>query len=451
MLWNYYLYTGDKALLQELYPYAKKFIQQCATTANSDGMLILQPGQSGVTGATLWNWIDWGDNLDVQEGSANTVCNSIYIVLLNNMMNIADTLGLTADIPYYQSLQTRVKNNFNNYFWNGRSYAFHNKNGVKSTVVDDRSGAWAVLAGMVDDAKKPYVLNTLKTLYDACPYQEMYIEQAMLQLDPTATLKRMRSRYSSMISSWSSTLWEEFPANNSNNHAWSAGPLYHLGASILGVRPLKPAFAEYTFLPLMADFKQISGVVPSPKGSITVSCTIDADTSGITQELKSPLNAVCIVGVPKQLLGKSLLFKTIKAGTDIIWQNGTATGNVAGVEFYEEDSQFIKFKVQPGSWVFISESKESSTAVIVPKMQSIQVYPNFTSGLVKVQFADDSKNASVKIVDMAGHTVYNKGKLSVKQGDVKQVDISGYSNGAYVLTVNDTYRQKIIKTDSLSN
>jgi len=47
---------------------------------------------------------------------------------------------------------------------------------------------------------------------------------------------------------------------------------------------------------------------------------------------------------------------------------------------------------------------------------------------------------------MAGHTVYNKAKISVNQGEERQVDISEYSNGAYVLIVNDIYRQKIIKT-----
>jgi uncharacterized protein (DUF608 family) len=105
MLWNYYLYTGDKALLEELYPFAKKFVQQCATTANNDGMLILQPDQPGVTGGNLWNWIDWGTNLDVQNGSANTVSNAIYIVLLNSMINIADILGIDSDVPYYKTIQ----------------------------------------------------------------------------------------------------------------------------------------------------------------------------------------------------------------------------------------------------------------------------------------------------------------------------------------------------------
>ena len=339
-----------------------------------------------------------------------------------------------------------MKNNFNNYFWNGSGYVFHSKNGIKSAVVDDRSGAWAVLAGMADDTKKPLVLTTLKNKYNACPYQEMYIEEAMLLLDPTETLKRMRSRYSFMINSWSSTLWEHFNTTMSNNHAWSAGPLYHLGSSILGVRPLKPAYAEYAFLPLMGDLIKMSGVVPSPKGNISVSCTIANDTSAIIQELNSPVNSVCIIGIPKHLLGRSVTYLKVKIGTDIIWQNGSATGNVAGVDFYGEDSQYIKFKVQPGNWVFTSESKESATALLSTKTQGIQAFPNFTNETVNVQFADGSKNASIKIIDMAGHTVYNKAKISVKQGDERQVDISDYSNGTYVLIVNDIYRQKIIKT-----
>lgn len=393
MLWNYYMYTGDKELLKELYPYTKKFIQQCASTANSDGMLIMQPAQ----GWNLWNWIDWGSNMDIQEGSANTVCNGLYIVLLNNAISIADALGMNADIPYYKSLQTKVKSKFNDYFWNGKAYVFNNKNGVKSNTVDDRSGAWAVLAGMVDDAKKPFVLNTLKTRYDACPYQEMYIELAMSQLDPTETLKRARNRYSDMINSWSSTLWEEFPANNSNNHAWSVGPMYHLSAYFLGIRPLKPAFGEYTFLPLMGDLKQISGVVPSPQGNITAACTIDNATSTLTQEITSPANTVCIIGVPKQVFGKSVTFKEVKVGSDIIWKNGSAVGSVAGVKFYEEDAQFIKFKVQSGNWAFTSIAKDPSNAGI-----TTIVSPQTQIGLkkteaIKVRVFNENKTEQVNI------------------------------------------------------
>lgn len=354
MLWNYYLYTGDKTFIQELYPYSKRFVEQCASTANSDEMLIIQNAQ----GWNLWNWIDWGHNKDVQEGSANTICNALYIVLLENMTNIAETLNQDDDRKYYKALQAKVKKNFNDYFWNGTAYAFHTKDGIMSSTIDDRSGAWAVLAGMVDEDKEASVLNTLETRMDASPYQEMYIELAMLELDPTATLDRARSRFHEMINSWSSTLWEEFPAKGSNNHAWSAGPMHLLSAYYLGVRPLKPAYTEYAFQPLMGDLTEISGIVPSPQGDIKASYSLDTCTLSLTQQINSPENTICIVGIPKSVSGKERKNITVKVGTKTIWKKGLPAKKVAGIKFYEENEQFIKFKVQAGDWIFTSSIKE---------------------------------------------------------------------------------------------
>jgi len=394
MLWDYYLYTGDKNLLTEIYPQTKKFIQKCASTGNNDGMLILGNG-GGPT--NIWNWIDWGNNMDVQVGSANTVCNALYLVLLNNMINIADTLGKADDKTYYQSLQTKVKNNFNNYFWNGNAYVFFNKDGLKSPIIDDRSNAWAVLAGMVDDTKKQNVLDILKTKYNAGPYQEMYIEMAMFRLDPAETLKRMRSRYAAMITSWSSTLWEMFPADGGNNHAWTAGPLYHLSANYLGIQPTQPAYNEFAFLPRMCDLKQISGIVPSPHGNITASCNMNSDNNTFVQEITSPTNTITIIGVPKQVFSKSISIKEIKAGSTLIWQNGAVSGSVPGISFYQEDSEYIMFKAQPGNWVFSTVANEPANAGI----RAI-VSPGPTIGLInaepiKVSVFNENKTAQNNI------------------------------------------------------
>lgn len=377
MLWNYYLYTGDKDLLTEIYPQTRKFIQKCASTANNDGMLILGNG-GGPT--NIWNWIDWGNNMDVQVGSANTVCNALYIVLLNNMINIADALGQVDDKAYYQSLQTKVKNNFNNYFWNGNAYVFYNMNGQKSPIVDDRSNAWAVLAGMVDDTKKQNVLDILKTKYNAGPYQEMYIEMAMFRLDPAEALKRMRNRYAAMITSWSSTLWEMFPADGGNNHAWTAGPLYHLSANFLGIQPTQPAYNEFAFLPRMCDLKQISGIIPSPHGNIIASCNINSDNNTLVQEITSPANTICIIGIPKKVFSKSITIKEIKVGSTFVWQNGTVAGSVPGISFYQEDNEYIMFKAQPGNWVFTAVANEPANAGI-----SAIVSPKPAIGLISAQ------------------------------------------------------------------
>lgn len=357
MLWKYYMYTGDRSLLQALYPEIKKYIQFCAASCNSDGMIILQ--------GDAWNWIDWGTNLGaLNTGSANTIFNALYISVLETAINTATLLGQAADVTYYQGLLARVKANFNTYFWNNtsRAYVFSNQ----STTIDDRSNAWALLSGVTDDTQKAGILSVLKNRNDASPYQEMYIEQALFMLDGNAAVTRMKNRYNNMINSWSSTLWEDFTESNSNagyssnNHAWSAGPLYLMSAYLLGVRPTQAAFTEFTFLPQAGGVTQFSGVIPSVKGNI--SAGFSAGSASFTQTLASPAGTTAIVGIPKEVL--STLTSEIKVGSTTIWKNGTFLGGVSGVTFYQEDGKYVQFKVVAGSWEFTALPFSTTDPVI---------------------------------------------------------------------------------------
>jgi hypothetical protein len=357
MIWRYYMYSGDRPLLQEIYPQIKKYVQFCAASCNADGMILLQND--------AWNWLDWGSNLGpVTVGSANTIFNSLYISVLETAINTAGLLGQTADVTYYQGLQTKVKNNFNTYFWNSasRAYVFSNQ----STLVDDRSNAWALLAGVANDNQKAGALSILKNRNDAGPYQEMYIEEALFKQDPAAAVTRMKNRFTPMINSWSSTLWEDFTESNSNagyssnNHAWSAGPLYIMSAYLLGVRPTQPAYTEFIFSPQPGGITQFSGVVPCVKGNITAS--FSSDNGSFTQNLTSPAGTTAIVSVPKDVL--PALVAEIKVGSTTVWKNGTFLGGVSGVTFFQEDGKSVQFKVVPGSWQFTALPFSTTDPVI---------------------------------------------------------------------------------------
>jgi len=358
MIWKYYMYSGDRALLQEIYPQLKKYIQFCVASSNADGMLLLQND--------AWNWIDWGTNIDpVPVGSANTVFNALYISVLETAINTANLLGQTADATYFQGLQTKVKNNFNNYFWNSASRAYMSSN-VSSRLVDDRSNAWALSTGLANDQQKAGALSVLKNRNDAGPYQEMYVEENLFKLDPTAAITRMKNRFTPMINSWSSTLWEDFTESNSNagyssnNHAWSAGPLYVMSAYLLGIRPTQPAYAEFTFAPQPGGVTQFSGVVPSVKGNIIASFSLGS--TGFTQSLTSPSGTTAIVSVPKDVL--PTLISEIKIGGITVWKNGTFLGGVSGVTFYQQNDVSVQFKVSPGSWEFTALPFSSTDPVI---------------------------------------------------------------------------------------
>ncbi|ACU63086.1 alpha-L-rhamnosidase-related protein [Chitinophaga pinensis] len=358
MIWKYYMYSGDRALLQEIYPQLKKYIQFCVNCSNADGMLLLQ--------SDAWNWIDWGTNIGaLPVGSANTVFNALYISVLETAINTAGLLGQTTDVTYYQSLQTKVKNNFNNYFWKDALRAYVSGN-VSSAVVDDRSNAWALLTGLANDQQKAGALSVLRSRNDAGPYQEMYIEEALFRYDPTAAITRMKNRFTPMINSWSSTLWEDFTEANSNagyssnNHAWSAGPLYVMSAYMLGIRPTQPAYAEFIFAPQPGGVTQYSGLIPSVKGNISASFSLGSNS--FTQSLIAPSGTTAIVSVPKDIF--STLVAEIQVGGVTVWKNGTFSGGVNGVTFFRQDDKSVQFKVTPGSWQFTARPFTSTDPVI---------------------------------------------------------------------------------------
>jgi hypothetical protein len=433
LIWKYYTYTGDNALLQELYPQMKKFIQYCVNTSNNDGMLVWQNGP--------WNWIDWGSNKDnTPVGAANTIYNAIYIVLLESTANTAGLLGQTSDKAYYEALLSKVRNKFNDYFWSSSAgaYVYHRTAaGVQSSVVDDRSNAWALLAGVTNAAQKAGILNVLKTRYDASPYQEMYVEQALLQLDTKAGLKRMKERYADMINNWSSTLWEEFPASNSNNHAWSAGPLYLLSAYVLGVRPVLPAYEEFTFIPQPGDLTALSGVVPTGKGNISTS--FQQSGTGLTQTISCPAGTNGIVGIPRTALNCNI--KEIRVNNTLVWRNDAVTGQVPGLTFISQDTAYIKFRVTSGAWTFQAGCAITAAAAQI----TATVTPNpFTANVaIKVQEVKD-EYIIVRVYNSAGVMVLPAKRIL----NGAQINLSWLPAGVYMINTTagkKTFTSKLLK------
>jgi alpha-L-rhamnosidase len=66
------------------------------------------------------------------------------------------------------------------------------------------------------------------------------------------------------------TLPEGPEPSRSDCHAWGSHPLYHLMASVLGIRPASAGFASVTICPQLGPLKQASGRIPHPKGTIEV-------------------------------------------------------------------------------------------------------------------------------------------------------------------------------------
>ena len=58
--------------------------------------------------------------------------------------------------------------------------------------------------------------------------------------------------------------------SRSDCHGWGAHPLYHLFATVLGIRPLEFGFGRVEIAPLMSRLGPVAGSLVHPRGQIDV-------------------------------------------------------------------------------------------------------------------------------------------------------------------------------------
>jgi hypothetical protein len=251
---RYYRNTGDRALLQQSYPAIKSYLLNVWQT-NSSGLVIHRAGQ--------WDWEDWGDNIDPP-----LLDNTWYLLALDAAAQIAPLVGQAGDAALFASRAQGIRSQYNASFWTGSAY----RSPIYTGETDERGNAMAVLAGLTGPSQAAALRSVLTTEQHCSPYMEKYVLEALFALGyPDDALARMRSRYSAMVSSSSTTLWELFPASGGFNHGWSGGPLTLLDEQVAGVTPTSPGFATFDVRPSLGTVLVRAGVdVPSRQGLIRI-------------------------------------------------------------------------------------------------------------------------------------------------------------------------------------
>lgn len=331
--WTYYLYTGEKDLLEQVYQPSVDYLKMWVL--GQDGLLAHRFGN--------WDWPDWGEKFDVP-----VMENAWYYMALTAVKNMAGELGITKDLPLIDKRLQSITAAFRAKYWTGSAYhapqESYDENGysykfLRPEQPDDRANALAVLSGIADREQYPAILKVLKNQFNSSPYMEKYVLDAMFFMGcEVDALARMRCRYQEMIDHESTTLWEHFiNGRGTRNHAWTGGPLINLSGHVAGVWPETPGYDTYHVIPQLAGLKKVAVRVPSVKGNIDVQILRNMKTQTVHVTLISPEDTVARVGVPK-FGGRKL---------DV-----TVTGNA---QYAGEDEKYVYFLAQPGRCEFVGK------------------------------------------------------------------------------------------------
>jgi alpha-L-rhamnosidase len=416
-VWKYYMYTGDTQAAIEAYPHIKNYLY--LWSMGGDGMVVHRSG--------TWDWYDWGGDID-----STLLQNLWYYSALKAAINLAQLSGNTGDIPGFDARKTSIENNFDTVFWTGTAYRSPGYSGA----TDDRANSLAVVIGPpAVNSKWSYLRDVLVNQKHCGPFYEIYPEEALFQMGyPEDALDRMRSMYAGMVNSSISTLWECWDLQSGNytyNHAYAGGPLVNMSQYVAGVGPETNGYGTYHVLPQLGRLTSVSAVVPSVKGDISVS--VSKGSSEYDLNLASPANTVAIVGIAKDSFGGS----AIKVNNTVIWQNGSYSGGVSGISYNGEDSQFVKFNANPGTWSFVAtpgvavtvKVDDSDSAVIVGGTWTTD---NFLQAYLQTRHYSNSTGAygqftfTGKSVKWIGETDTNRGKADIYIDSVLDATIDTY-------------------------
>ncbi len=248
-VYNYYMQTGDKETVSQYYKALSNYLK--LWTVNTNGRIQLRSGE--------WTWTDWGEGADVE-----LIQTCWYYYSLATAKKLASALGATADITAYNERMTPMKAGFDANYLQADGYR-------SGSLADDRANALAVLSGLASEESFARIELLLNINYSASPYMERFVLQAMCALgDYEGAINRMTARYTPMVESGCTTVWELFKrSEGTDNHGWSAGPLLVLSSEIAGIKPTKAGYESYEIKPENV-LDSMNVTVSTGKGDISV-------------------------------------------------------------------------------------------------------------------------------------------------------------------------------------
>jgi len=293
-IWDYYLYSGDKELVRELFPNVQKALEFFDKYIDENNLLNNVP---------YWNFIDWA-NVEKKGESASINC--FYYHALTTAAKIAKALGDKESEESYSERAEKVKKAINTYLWNPQVGVYEDArlDGVLNGKVSQQSNSLAIAFNV---APKKYWSKIIDYIYDSTktvvqvgsPYFSFYALEAMYKANRyEEALHYISKRWGEMIDWGATTWWEKWQPVASFCHGWSSAPTHDLPAEFLGVKPTAPSFKELEIKPHPVYLQWAKGIVPTVGGNIKVAWRKIKAKDGFEMTIEIPSNCTAEIFVP---------------------------------------------------------------------------------------------------------------------------------------------------------
>ena len=336
LLWQQYLFSGDKTLLREIAPRLTHFMEWIKPSQD--------PATKLLNPVTKWRISDYvGGNMPNGGYNAATTCQ--YYENLRIASCIFLVLGKTNESNDYSQQAQEVKAGINAHLFNGEYYLARSDRKEMFPL----DSAWALRFDIESPSAKSSILAIIEKAGkpDIGGYGGDAFYSGMLNAGGGAFVVHDLDRYRPMLEE-NQANWEGFhPGRDVEvNHAWTAYPAYLFLKYICGIQPTSGGFATFDVRPETGGLTFAEGTVPTVKGLITTRWEKSGDGK-FSLSIHVPANTRASVYIPKLSKGG---FTITESGKQL-WPKKASIED-SGVMAVSEEDAFIKCVVDAGEYRF---------------------------------------------------------------------------------------------------
>lgn len=286
MLHDRLLWRGDLPLLRELMPGARGALDAFLRHLRPDGTLGFMEG---------WAFCDWVKEFKAGEppGSAegSGPANLQLLMALGWAEELETALGEPELAARWRRLRLALAPAIDAAFWDARRGLWADDRA--RTGFSQHSQALAALCPDLPEAKRHGALAALRgdaSLARSSIYFLHYLFEAWRTVGDGSAMAEALAFWAALPDQGFTALPEQPEPSRSDSHAWGAHPLFHLAATIAGIRPTAPGFARARIAPCLGALPAVTVRVPHPSGG-WIGAELAQSGSRITGRIELPVPA----------------------------------------------------------------------------------------------------------------------------------------------------------------
>lgn len=289
MVYDYWMYRDDPQAVRTYLPSIRRIIAWYEQHMTDDGSLDKIP---------YWFFCDWASNFPMgepirQDDGYSAYQDLVFMKALEEAAAMERALGIKGMAEHYDMLRSKISAHFIEKYWDNDRHLFADTKDKRN--YSQHTNIMAILCDILPASEARALCEKVladKSLTQVTIYFRYYLFAALKKaglshkfLDETGVFRKQLKD--------NMTTWAEMPEpTRSDCHAWGASPNIEFFRILLGIDSAAPGFKRIVISPSLGNLKHVSGSIPHPQGTISVTLDIQPDGK-LKKKISVPSGVEC--------------------------------------------------------------------------------------------------------------------------------------------------------------